>query len=316
MHVAVLDDYQDVARSFADWELLPAPASLRVFSEHIDDPDTLVERLSPFDVVCTMRERTPLPAAIIERLPNLRLIVTSGPRNASIDVEAATAAGVVVCGTSSLGYPTAELAWALILALALRLPDQLSSLRGNRWQGPVGGRLQGKTLGILGLGRIGGLVARYAQTFEMDVLAWSRNLTQDQAAAKGAGHVPFDELLASSDFVTIHLQLSERTQGLVDADAIGRMKPSACLVNTARSPIVDTRALISALDAGTIGGAAVDVFDREPLPADDPLLSCKNLLLTPHIGYVARENYEIFYREMLEAILAFASGKPIRVIEP
>ena len=316
MQIAVLDDYQDAARSFADWERLPDSASLTVFSEHIDDPDALVEKLAPFDVVCVMRERTPLPAAVIERLPNLKLIVTSGPKNASIDIRAAKAAGVVVCGTSSLGYPTAELAWALILALALRLPDQLSSLRSNRWQGPVGGRLQGKTLGILGLGRIGGLVARYAQAFEMDVLAWSQNLTQDRASEKGARYAPFDELLATSDFVTIHLQLSERTRGLIDADAIGRMKPSAYLVNTARSPIVDTGALISALDTGTLGGAAVDVFDREPLPADDPLLSCKNLMLTPHIGYVARENYEIFYRETLEAILAFASGQPIRVIEP
>ncbi len=263
-----------------------------------------------------MRERTPLPAAILERLPNLKLIVTTGAHNASIDHAAAAARGVTVCGTGSVGYPTAELAWALILSLALRLPEQTEAMRTGGWQVGLGRRLKGATLGIVGLGRLGGLVAGYANAFGMEVLAWSQNLTAARAAECGAAPVSLDELLARSDYVTIHLRLSERSRGVIGAAEIARMKPGACLVNTSRAPLVDTDALVAAVRSGALAGAALDVFDTEPLPADDPLRSEPNILLTPHIGYVAEENYRIYFPDILEAILAYIDGAPVRVIAP
>jgi phosphoglycerate dehydrogenase-like enzyme len=316
VHIAILDDYQDIARSLADWDRLPAHASLTVFTDHVADPDALVDRLAPFEIVCVMRERTPLPAAILERLPELRLIVTTGPANASIDRAAAAGRGVTVCGTRGLGYPTSELAWALLLSLALRLPEQTASMRAGGWQGSVGDRLHGATLGIIGLGRLGGEVAGYAEAFGMRVLAWSQNLTAARAAECGAELVPLDTLLSASDYVTVHLRLSERSRGLIGAPELARMKPGAYLVNTSRAPIVDTAALVAAVRAGALAGAALDVFDTEPLPADDPLRTEPNIVLTPHIGYVARENYRIFYEDTLEAILAFLAGDPVRVIAP
>jgi phosphoglycerate dehydrogenase-like enzyme len=316
VRIAILDDYQDVARTFADWSRLPDDASLTVFTDHVADPDTLVDRLAPFEALCVMRERTPLPAAILDRLPNLRLIVTTGAQNASIDVAAAAARGVTVCGTQGFGYPTAELAWALILSLALRLPEQTGSMRAGGWQGSVGNRLHGATLGILGLGRLGSLVAGYADAFGMRVLAWSRNLTDERARDCGAERVPLDRLLAASDYVTVHMRLSDQSRGLIGADEIARMKPGACLVNTARAALVDTGALIAAVRSGALAGAALDVYDIEPLPADDPLRAEPNILLTPHIGYVSQENYRRFYEGTLEAVLAFIEGAPVRVIAP
>jgi phosphoglycerate dehydrogenase-like enzyme len=316
MRIAILDDYQDIARSLADWDRLPAGATLTVFTDHVADPDELVARLEPFEVLCVMRERTPLPAAILARLPNLKLIVTTGPHNASIDLAAAAARGVTVCGTGGLGYTTAELAWALVLSLALRLPEQTEAMRTGGWQVGVGRRLKGATLGVVGLGRLGGLVAGYAHAFGMEVLAWSRNLTAERAAECGAARVGLDQLLAQSDYVTIHLRLSERSRGLIGAAEIARMKPGAYLINTSRAPIVDTDALVAAVRAGALAGAALDVFDTEPLPADDPLRREPNILLTPHIGYVAEENYRIYFPDTLEAILAYIGGAPVRVIGP
>ncbi len=316
MRIAILDDYQDVARSFADWSRLPGDAALTVFTDHESDPEALVARLAPFDILCVMRERTPLPASILGRLPNLRLIVTSGPANASIDVAAAAARGVTVCGTPSFGYSTAELTWALMLSLALRLPEQAETMRGGGWQGEVGSRLHGATVGIVGLGRLGSRVARYARAFDMTVLAWSQNLTPARAEECGAILTPLDDLMAASDYVTIHLRLSDRSRGLVGADRIARMKQGAYLINTSRAPIVDTGALVAAVRSGAIAGAALDVFDTEPLPPDDPLRAEPNILLTPHIGYVTRENYAAYYDGMVEAILAFLAGDPLRVIVP
>lgn len=316
VRIAILDDYQDVARRFADWSRLPRDADLTVFTDHLADPDTLAARLEPFDILCVMRERTPLPADILERLPNLKLIVTSGPNNASIDVAAAAVRCVTVCGTPSLGYPTAELTWALMLSLALRLPEQMESVRAGGWQGGIGARLHGATLGIVGLGRLGSRVARYANAFDMTVLAWSPNLTEERAEECGARLTPLDGLMAASDYVTIHLRLSDRSRGIVGADQVAWMKPGAYLVNTSRAPIVDTAALVAAVRSGAIAGAALDVFDTEPLPPNDPLRREPNILLTPHIGYVTRENYRTYFEGMVEAILAFIAGDPVRVIAP
>ncbi len=316
MKIAILDDYQNVARDFADWSRLPDGVEATFFRDTIADMDALVARLEPFEVIGAMRERTPFPRALIERLPNLRLLVTTGMRNKSIDFQAAKDNGVVTCGTGGVAHATAELAFALILALARNLAEENRSVREGGWQLGVGRDLNGATLGVIGLGRLGSQVAAMGRAFGMEILAWSQNLTAERAAEAGATLVSKEELLARADFATIHLLLSERTRGLIDAAALSAVRPTSYLVNTSRAPIVDTAALVAALNEGGLAGAALDVHDVEPLPADDPLRRVENLLLTPHIGYVTRRTYEVFYGEMLEDILAWLDGAPVRVIEP
>ncbi len=312
--IAILDDYQNVALEMADWSVLPADVAITVFDDHEADVTRLAERLADFDVVAIMRERTPFPRDLIERLPHLRLLVTTGGRNASIDLAAAAEHGVTVCGTGAGAGATAELTWGLILSLFRRIHDNQAVLRAGGWQDHIGLDLAGKTLGILGLGRLGAQVARVGVAFGMEVLAWSQNLDDARAAACGARRVELEALLAAADVVTIHLVLSERTRGLIGAGELARMGNHAYLVNTSRGPIVDEAALIRALESGAIAGAALDVYDTEPLPAGHPLRRTPNLLLSPHVGYVTRETYEIFYAHTVEAIAAFLAGTPSRVI--
>jgi phosphoglycerate dehydrogenase-like enzyme len=306
VRVAVLDDYQDIARRIASWGSL----DVTVFTEHVAGDDALVARLEPFEAVVAMRERTPFGAARLERLPRLKLLVTTGMANASIDLEAARRLGVVVSGTGGLASPTAELTWGLILALARHIPAEDAAVRAGGWQHTIGPELAGRTLGVIGHGRLGSRVAAIGRAFEMDVLAWSQNLR----TADGATVVSKDELLSRSDVVTIHLKLSDRSRGLIGAAELARMKPTALLINTSRGPIVDEAALVEALEAGTIGGAGLDVFDVEPLTADHPLRSAPNTVLTPHLGYVATGSYEIFYRDAVEDIEAYVRGAPVRVL--
>lgn len=313
--VAILDDYQDVARRLADWKSLPA--EVVVFRDHLADESKVADRLADFDVVVAMRERTPFPRSLFERLPRLRLLVTTGMRNASIDLRAAADRGVVVSGTAGLPSPTAELTWALILALVRHVPREDRATREGRWQETLGTTLKGRTLGVLGLGQLGSRVARVGKAFEMDVIAWSQNLTAERATAVGATLAGSrDELLVRADIVTIHLVLSDRTRGLVGARELGLMRPTAYLVNTSRGPIVDEGALIATLRAGKIAGAGLDVYDEEPLPADHPLRRLPNTVITPHLGYVTEETYQIFYSQALEDIRAFLAGAPVRVLSP
>jgi phosphoglycerate dehydrogenase-like enzyme len=312
MRVAVLDDYQRVAAEFGDWDSLHADVTF--FADHLEDDDALVARLEPFDVVVAMRERTPFTAARLARLPNLRLLVTTGMRNVSIDMAAAQERGVVVCGTQLVGGTTAELTWGLIVGLARGIVVEDARVRTGAWQTTVGVDLAGATLGVLGFGRLGRRVAAMASAFEMDVIAWSQNLDAAEARAAGVEPVARDELFERADVLTIHTVLSGRTRGLVGARELSLMKPTAYLVNTSRGPIVDEGALVAALRAGTIAGAALDVYDTEPLPPDHPLLTAPNTVLTPHIGYVTRSSYEVCFRDAVEDIAAFASGEPIRVL--
>jgi phosphoglycerate dehydrogenase-like enzyme len=314
--VAILDDYQDVALRMADWKSLPAGTEVVAFRDHLHDTDAVAKRLAAFDVVVAMRERTAFPRALLEALPKLRLLVTTGMRNASIDVRAATERGITVCGTSALPYPTAELTWGLVLALFRRIPAEDRATRDGRWQTTLGLGLNGKTLGVIGLGTLGSRVARYGRAFEMEVLAWSQNLTPERAAEVGATLVGKDELLARSDVVSIHLVLGDRTRGLIGARELGLMKRTAYLVNTSRGPIVDEGALIATLHAGKIAGAGLDVYDEEPLPADHPLRRLPNTVITPHLGYVTEETYQIFYSQALEDVRAFLAGAPVRVLSP
>lgn len=302
MKVAILDDYQAVAREMADWSGIEARASIQVFHDHISNSDELVERLAPFDVVCVMRERTPLPKEIIDRLPNLKLIASTGARNASIDVRAADERGVTVVHTGYDAASTVELTWALILAAARNIPLETSSVRSGGWQRAVGDNLRGRTLGVLGLGRIGTEVARIGVAFGMHVAAWSENLTPEKAEDAGALWVSKDDLFRSADVLTIHLVLSRRTRGLVGRSELMAMKPTARLINTSRGPIVDEAALVDALTAARIGGAAIDVFDIEPLPADHPFRTLDNVLATPHIGYVSHDVYTTFFRDTVANI--------------
>ncbi len=312
--VAVLDDYQSIALNMADWDSLPDDVSVDVFQDHLTDESDLVARLAPYEVVVAMRERTPFQRSLLERLPNLQLLVTTGMRNASIDIAAAGDNGVTVCGTDGVPYPTAELTWALILALLRKVPTEDKATREGRWQVTVGEGLHGKTLGVIGLGRLGSQVATVGVAFGMNIIAWSQNLTAERAGEFGATLVTKQELLESSDVVTIHLVLSGRSRGLIGARELLSMKPTAYLVNTSRGPIVDESALIDALQSGTIAGAGLDVFDTEPLPIDHPLRSIPNSVLTPHMGYVTDETYRVFYGDAVENIKAFLSGSPVRVI--
>jgi phosphoglycerate dehydrogenase-like enzyme len=315
MHrIAVLDDYHSAAAGFAEWSLVPGPVDVVEFADHLADEDALVDRLTPFDVVVAMRERTPFPRTLLERLPHLRLLVTTGRRNASIDVAAAAERGITVCGTGSHAAGPVELTWALILAVARQVPLEDASVRAGGWQETVGTDLAGATLGVLGLGRLGERVARIGQAFDMDVVAWSQNLTDQRAAEVGVRLVDRDELFATADVLTVHLVLSDRTRGLVGRDELERMKPSAILVNTSRGPIVNEAALLDALSSSRIAGAGLDVFDTEPLAPDHPLRSAPRTVLTPHLGYVTEKTYEIFFREAVEDVAAFLAGNPIRVL--
>lgn len=309
IRIAVLDDYQNVALSMADWSPVMARADVTVFADHVFDPDELVARLAPFDVVFVMRERTPLPRAILERLPRLRMIASTGNVNASIDMTAVAELGIHTSTTGGSIGSTVELTWALILASARHLVAESQAVADGRWQTRVGRELDRRVLGVLGLGRIGSRVARVGAAFGMDVVAWSQNLTPEAAADAGARHLPRDEFFAAADVVTVHLKLSERTRGLIGADEFATMKPSALLVNTSRGPIVDERALIDALQSGSIAGAGLDVFDVEPLRADHPLRTMPNVTATPHIGYVADRPYRIFFRDAVAAIADWLDGQ-------
>ena len=300
--IAVLDDYQGVADSFGDWSRLPADARVSFFRDHAESETELVDRLAPFEIVGTMRERTAFPRTVLDRLPKLRLLVTTGRRNAAIDMEAAEDLGITVGFTSSPGHAAAELTMALILSLARNLPAESDSIKAGGWQIGVGRDLRGAKLGVVGLGRLGSQVADLGRAFGMEVLAWSENLTEERSAEAGVSLLALDDLFRTSDFVSIHLRLSDRTVGLVGADLLGLMQPDAYLINTSRGAIVDEDALVRALEAGTIAGAAVDVYETEPLPPDHRLRTTPGLLATPHIGYVTRETYEIFYGEMVEVI--------------
>ena len=302
MKVAILDDYQNVALTMADWSRVESKAEVTVFTDHVSDPDAVVARLQPFDVLCVMRERTPLPRQILERLPRLKMIASTGPGNASIDQQAVRERNIHLTDTGYRSTPTIELTWALILAAMRNLIGEASSVRAGGWQTSVGQELSGKVLGVLGLGRIGSEIARIGAAFGMDVIAWSQNLTPGRAQVAGATPVSKEELFARSDVLSIHLVLSERTRGLVSGAEIAAMKPTAWLVNTSRGPIVDEEALISALRSQSIAGAALDVFDTEPLPAGHALRTLPNVLATPHIGYVAEDLYRTFYGDAAASI--------------
>jgi phosphoglycerate dehydrogenase-like enzyme len=314
--VAILDDYQDVAKGLADWKTLPAGTEVVAFRDHLHELDAVAKRLADFDVVVAMRERTAFPRALLEKLPKLRLLVTTGMRNASIDMKAAADRGVTVCGTSGLPYPTAELTWGLVLALFRRIAVEDRATREGKWQTTLGLGLNGKTLGVVGLGTLGSRVARYGKAFEMEVLAWSQNLTAERAVEVGATLVGKEELLRRSDVVSIHLVLSDRTRGLLGARELGLMKRTAYLVNTSRGPIVDEAALVRALQDGTIAGAGLDVFEPEPLALDHPFRTLSNTVITPHLGYVTEETYRVFFGHALEDVQAFLRGAPVRVLKP
>jgi phosphoglycerate dehydrogenase-like enzyme len=302
MRVAILDDYQNVALSLADWSDVTSRAEITVFNDHVADQGDLVERLAPFDVVCVMRERTPLPRGLIERLPRLKMIASTGPFNASIDMAAAEDHGIHVSTTGGYVESTVELTWALILAAGRRIVDESLSVRAGGWQTSVGLQLGGSVLGVLGLGRIGARVARVGAAFGMDVIAWSTNLTPEAAEKAGATYVSKGDLFSRADVLSVHLVLSERSRGLVGADELALMKPSALLINTSRGPIVDESALVDALRSRRIAGAGLDVFDTEPLPAAHPLRSLDTVVATPHIGYVADRVYRTFYGETADNI--------------
>jgi phosphoglycerate dehydrogenase-like enzyme len=314
MRVALLDDYQQVALSMADWGALGPDYDIQAFAEHISDEDALVERLQDFEVVMAMRERTALPRVVLGRLPKLRLIVTAGMGNRVIDMEAAAELGITVCGTQTHGRATAELTWGLILALLRHIPREHVAILEGRWQTTVGVALEESTLGVVGLGNLGGAVARVGLAFGMEVIAWSENLTPERAAEVGATRVSKEELLARADVVTIHQVLSRRTRGLIGAAELALMKPTAYLVNTSRGPIVDEMALAEALRSKQIAGAGLDVFDVEPLPADHPFRDLDNIVMTPHVGYVTRDTYALWYGDVVEDIQAFVAGTPVRVI--
>ncbi|WFU45621.1 D-2-hydroxyacid dehydrogenase family protein (plasmid) [Bradyrhizobium sp. CB82] len=295
MKVAILDDYQNVALRLADWSGVRQHAEITVFNDHVADPSAVIERLQPFDVVCIMRERTPLPREILQQLPNLKLIASTGPRNASIDGQAATDLGIAVTATGYDSTPTIEFTWSLILANMRGIDREAASLKAGGWQTGLGSNLRGKTLSVVGLGNIGKEVARIALAFGMKVIAWSQNLTEETASAAGATRVEKPTLFREADVVTVHLVLSRRTTGLIGRSEFALMKPTARLVNTSRGPIVDEAALIEALQARRIASAAVDVFDIEPLPIDHPFRKLENVLATPHIGYVTEDLYRTFY---------------------
>jgi phosphoglycerate dehydrogenase-like enzyme len=312
MRVVVLDDYQQVAADMAPWDSLPADVAF--VHEPLLSDEALVDVAGNAEIVVAMRERTAFTATRFDRLPALRLLVTTGMRNAAIDLEAARSHDVVVCGTGAIPSPTSEHTWALLLALARHVPEEHQRIRDGGWQSSVGFDLAGKTLGLAGLGNLGGQVARVGAAFGMHLIAWSANLSEERCAEVGARLVDRDELFRTSDVLTIHLVLSERTRGLVGARELSLMKPSALLVNTSRGPVVDAEALAATVQKRGIAGAALDVYDTEPLPPDSPLRALPNVVLTPHLGYVTENNYRIFYGEAVEDINAWFAGNPTRVL--
>ncbi len=312
MRLAILDDYQGVALSLGPWARLAGQVDATVFRDTLRDADALVARLAPFDAILVTRERTAFPAALLARLPRLKLLISTGERNKSIDVDAARAAGITVCGTPSKGAPTVDITIGLILGLLRGIPTEQDSLRAGGWQIGVGRAAEGATLGVVGLGKLGQRVARVGQALGMRVLAWSQNLTPEAAAAVGVERVEKRDLLAQADVVTLHLVLSDRSRGIIGAADLAAMKSTAYIVNTSRGPLIDQDALIAALHAGTIAGAGLDVFDTEPLPPGHPILAAPNTLLTPHLGYVTQENYRAYFVGAVEAIEAYLAGTPIR----
>jgi phosphoglycerate dehydrogenase-like enzyme len=313
--LVLLDDYQGVALDYGGWDRVPDDWQLVALEQHIDDPDELAEALAEAEIVVAMRERTALPAAVLDRLPELKLLITTGMANVAIDVAAARRNGVLVCGTGMHGPATAELSWGLILALLRSIPAEDAGMRKGGWQTTIGGDLEGATLGLVGLGRLGRRMVPVARAFGMEVLAWSQNLDPARAREAGAEPVAKAALFERADIVSIHYKLSERSRGLVGAAEIGAMKPSAYLVNTSRGPLVDAEALLAALEAGTIAGAGLDVFDSEPLAADHPLRSAPRTVLTPHLGYVTEDTYAVFFADVVEDVLAYLDGPPIRPVE-
>jgi phosphoglycerate dehydrogenase-like enzyme len=318
LRCAILDDYQRVALSSADWSSLDGAVDVTVMPEPLTGADETVAALADFDIVVAMRERTAFPAAVLNRLPRLRLLVSTGMRNASIDLAAARVNGTVVCGTAGLTTPPVELTWALILGLARQLTTESAAMRSDGpWQSTVGADLAGATLGLIGLGKIGARMAAIGQAFDMDVIAWSQNLTAEQCAEHEVELASsLADLMRRADFASVHLVLSARTLGLVDAAALAAMKSTAYLINTARAGIVDQAALVEALQAGRIAGAGLDVFDLEPLPPAHPFRALPNVLATPHLGYVTVDSYRLYFRGAVEDIEAFISGQPIRVLVP
>ena len=317
MRIAILDDFNNLAPQFGPWDSLQ-PAEVTFFSDHIDDQKALVQRLKPFDAIGLMRERTPMPRSLIEQLPQLKFIITTGKQNAAIDVRAAHDHGVVVCGTNSPGHATAELAFLLIMAQARRLlPNVVDLQQKGAWQTELGQDCRGKTLGILGLGRLGAQLAKLGQAIGMKVIAWSQNLTPEACAQQGVQWVDKQALFTQADFVSIHVRLSDRTRGLVGAAELAALGPQGYLVNTSRAEIIDQDALLQALDAQALGGVATDVYVNEPAnSSNEKLINHPRALCTPHIGYVTRETYEIFYGEMIEGLAAWLKGAPVRVIAP
>jgi phosphoglycerate dehydrogenase-like enzyme len=312
--VTILDDYQGVALTSADWSAVSGSYTLDVIGEHIADEDALTARLRESDVIVAMRERTPFPASVLKSLPALRLLITTGPVNASIDLPAAAAAGITVCGTGGAGNAMPELTIGMIIALTRNFAQEDAAVRAGGWQHTIGPGLSGSTLGVLGLGRLGAPVARLAQAFGMSVIAWSPHLSAERAAEHGVRAVTKAELFSQADVITVHVPLADGTRGMVGADDLALMKSSAYLVNTSRGPIVDQTALVEALRENRIAGAGLDVYDTEPLPLDDPLRSLPNTLLLPHIGYVTTDAYRVFYRHAVEDIVAFDAGAPVRVL--
>jgi len=315
LRCAILDDYQNIALKIADWSPLQGKAEIKVFTRHLGDTANVVKELADFDIVCAMRERTPFRRDTLEALPKLKLLLTSGMRNASFDVEAAKARGVVVCGTGGFGNPTAGLAIGLMLELTRKIGFENARLKaGAPWQVTMGIDAEGQTMGIVGLGRLGARVAEVAKALGMKVNAWSQNLTKERCAEVGVGYLSKEELFATSDVISIHLILSQRSRGLIAAADIARMKPTAYLINTARGPIVDEAALLKALQEKRIAGAGIDTYSVEPLPVDSPYRKLDNVVLTPHLGYVTEQGYRAYYRDMVEDITAWLAGKPVRVM--
>ena len=315
MRLAVLDDYQRVAPSLADWGGLLPDVEVVFFTDHVKDEDALVARLAGFEAVFAMRERTAFPRPVIERLPQLRLIVTPGMRNAAIDVAAAQDAGVIVCGTTGGGLYTAELTWGLIIAVVRHIPREDASVRAGGWQETVGMGLEGKTLGVVGLGRLGGRVADVGRAFGMRIVAWSPNLTADRAAAHQAELVSKADLFGRADVVTVHMVLSDSTRDLIGETELRALGPNGYIVNTSRGPLITEAALVRALEEGWIAGAGLDVFDEEPLPLDHPLRRSPRTVVTPHVGYVTTESYRGFFAEIIEDVRAWMDGAPIRVLQ-
>jgi D-3-phosphoglycerate dehydrogenase len=317
LKAAILDDYQNVAVSYADWESVSKDVEVKVFDQPFKSQDEAIKALQGFAIVVGMRERTPFPRQVIEALPDLKLLITTGGKNNSFDLKAAAERGVTVCGTGSVGNPTTGIVFGLMLELTRHIGFENARMKaGEPWQTTIGLDLEGLTLGIVGLGKLGQRVARIGKAFGMKVIAWSKNLTPEKAKEAGVEYASREDLFASSDFVSIHYQLSDRSRGLITGDDIGRMKKSAYFINTARAPIVDQAALLKALREKKIAGAGLDVFETEPLPPDHPYRKLDNVVLTPHLGYVSEQNYRKYFPDIVENIRGFLDGKPVRVIAP